>query len=209
MRLLDADIQTLDCSRKDLISVGIRSPDEAYESWSLSHCSSCGTFVLPEGIKWDVKTGKGIFKLTRPKILAGVFSIFAVVGVVLGVLFSSQGPPSLQSTASLSSPKAANGAEKESASEPISVYAGTGTSTSERIQVAQYPEFKPRFISKDIFRPIYDPKFVSAEKADLEDNDFVIGLAINGDARGYPIGPLTRHEMVNDVVGGIPVLITW
>ena len=142
-------------------------------------------------------------------ILAGVFSIVAVVGVVISVLFSFQGPPSLQSAASLSNPKGANGAEKESASEPASIYAGTGTSTSERIQVAQYPEFKPRFISKDIIRPIYDPKFVTAGNAGLEDNDFVIGLAINGDARGYPIGPLTRHEMVNDVVGGIPVLITW
>ncbi len=154
-----------------------------------------------------MKTGRSIFKLTWPKILAGVLSIVLVVGVVIGVLFSSQGPPGLQGTASLSHPRGANGID--SASEPTSVYTGTGTSTAERIEVAQYPEFKPRFISKDIIRPIYDPKFVTAGNAGLEDNDFVIGLAINGDARGYPIGPLTQHEMVNDVVGGIPVLITW
>lgn len=162
----------------------------------------------PEGIQTNVNITSRLFRITWPKILIGALSIVAAVGVVLGVLFSSQGSPNQQNMEALSAPNE-NSNGQDLTSQPGTAYAGIGASSSKRIDIAQYPEFKPRFISKDIFRPIYDPKFVSAEMADLEDNDFVIGLAINGDARGYPIGPLTRHEMVNDVVGGIPVLITW
>ncbi len=42
----------------------------------------------------------------------------------------------------------------------------------------------------------------------LED-EYVIGLALNGEARAYPIRLLSSHELVNDMVGGEPVLISW
>lgn len=42
----------------------------------------------------------------------------------------------------------------------------------------------------------------------LED-EYVIGLALNGEARAYPIRLLSSHELVNDTVGGEPVLISW
>ena len=34
-------------------------------------------------------------------------------------------------------------------------------------------------------------------------------VAINGEAKAYAIGPLNGREMVNDTVGGTPVLVTW
>jgi len=37
----------------------------------------------------------------------------------------------------------------------------------------------------------------------------VIGLSINGDHRAYPINILSTHEIVNDVVGGQLVAVTW
>jgi len=37
----------------------------------------------------------------------------------------------------------------------------------------------------------------------------VIGLVLNGDARAYPLQILIWHEIVNDVVGGIPVTVTY
>ena len=37
----------------------------------------------------------------------------------------------------------------------------------------------------------------------------VLAVEINGDARAYPIEPLVSYEIVNDVVGGVPVAITW
>jgi hypothetical protein len=36
-----------------------------------------------------------------------------------------------------------------------------------------------------------------------------MGLEINGEARAYPIGIMRIREMVNDDVGGTPVLVTW
>lgn len=37
----------------------------------------------------------------------------------------------------------------------------------------------------------------------------VISVNINGDARAYPLRIVTRHEIVNDVVGGKPVIVTY
>ena len=36
-----------------------------------------------------------------------------------------------------------------------------------------------------------------------------MGVEINGESKAYPVGPLNYREMVNDVVGGVPVLVTW
>ena len=54
-------------------------------------------------------------------------------------------------------------------------------------------------------------KFQSVQEADkiLEDSEFVLGLNINGDIRVYPLQILVWHEIVNDVVGGKPVAVTY
>ncbi len=58
---------------------------------------------------------------------------------------------------------------------------------------------------------IDNPKFQSVQEADeiLEDSELVLGLNINGDIRAYPLQILVWHEIVNDVVGGEPVAITY
>jgi hypothetical protein len=43
----------------------------------------------------------------------------------------------------------------------------------------------------------------------LPPNEPVVALEINGDARAYPIRTLVWHEIVNDTVGGVPVVITY
>ncbi len=54
------------------------------------------------------------------------------------------------------------------------------------------------------------PKFKAASaETKLSDTEPVIGLEINGDARAYPLRILTWHEIANDVVGGVPVAITY
>ncbi len=58
--------------------------------------------------------------------------------------------------------------------------------------------------------PIDDPKFLEADDVDfLEDNEPVLGLEINGEARAYPIQIMIWHEVVNDTVGGDPVTVTY
>ena len=58
---------------------------------------------------------------------------------------------------------------------------------------------------------IDNPEFLSAEEADseYESSELVIGLNYDGDARAYSIPYLSRHEIVNDTVGGRKIAITW
>ena len=37
----------------------------------------------------------------------------------------------------------------------------------------------------------------------------VIGVSINGESRAYPLNLLSRHEIVNDTVGGKAIAVTW
>ena len=65
---------------------------------------------------------------------------------------------------------------------------------------------------KDGIPALLSPKFMSSREADeefLKSGDRVLGLAVNGDARAYPIKILNWHEIVNDTVGGRPVVVTF
>jgi len=58
---------------------------------------------------------------------------------------------------------------------------------------------------------IDDPKFVSVLKAEkfMNDDELVLGLVVNGDARAYSTWHLDKHEIVNDYVGGVHLSVTW
>ena len=63
---------------------------------------------------------------------------------------------------------------------------------------------------KDGIPSIDRPKFVAANAdTQLSDTEPVIGLELNGDARAYPLRILIWHEIANDVVGGVPVAMTY
>ena len=63
----------------------------------------------------------------------------------------------------------------------------------------------------DAIPAILSPKFVSAGEAEqwMDTNEQVLGVSVNGDSRAYSINMLSRHEIVNDVVGGVPIAVTW
>ena len=56
---------------------------------------------------------------------------------------------------------------------------------------------------------MYVPRFVTAENSRWPDDELVIGVEIDGDARAYPVGFLTRREIVVDLHRGIPTFVTW
>ncbi len=57
---------------------------------------------------------------------------------------------------------------------------------------------------------LVNPKMASPEQADyLVDSEPVFGVAINGEARAYPLRVLDWHEMANDVVGGKAVALAY
>src|SRR5438093_749944 len=58
--------------------------------------------------------------------------------------------------------------------------------------------------------PIDRPAFVAPDQAAwLTPQEPVLALEISGDARAYPLQILMWHEIVNDVVGGKPVVVTY
>lgn len=66
-----------------------------------------------------------------------------------------------------------------------------------------------QLLGRDSIPPIYKPDFTNASSAPYADDELVIGVEINGEAKAYAIGPLNSREMVNDTIGGTPVLVTW
>ena len=67
---------------------------------------------------------------------------------------------------------------------------------------------------RDGIPPIDEPVFASIERMDesiigINDQEPVIAFELNGDARAYPIQILMWHEIVNDMVGGVPVTVTF
>ena len=66
-----------------------------------------------------------------------------------------------------------------------------------------------QIVQTDGILPIYNPEFTTADRAELMPDELVMGVEINGDARAYSVGVLRSREMVNDEIGGTPVLVTW
>lgn len=66
-------------------------------------------------------------------------------------------------------------------------------------------------VTQDGIPSIDDPTFLDAAEADqwLDDGDPVFGVARNGDVRAYPQRVLVWHEIVNDVIDGEPLAVTY
>ena len=64
---------------------------------------------------------------------------------------------------------------------------------------------------KDGIPSVDSPKYWNVEDANdfLDDGDIVFGLVENGVARAYPQRILVWHEIVNDVVGGVGLAVTY
>lgn len=80
--------------------------------------------------------------------------------------------------------------------------------TNRRVEVGEIGRF-PQLIPFDGIRPVYEPAFVTAEEAPLDDDELIIGIALDGEAKAYSISVLRFREMVNDELAGIPTLVTW
>ena len=66
-------------------------------------------------------------------------------------------------------------------------------------------------LPRDAILAIFAPRLLPVEEAQEQysPGEMVLGLSINGDHRAYSVPHLSSHEIVNDVVGGVPVAITW
>lgn len=58
--------------------------------------------------------------------------------------------------------------------------------------------------------PIDEPRFEVADTVDwLQPDEPVLALLLEGEARAYPVQVMIWHEIVNDVVAGLPVTVTY
>lgn len=81
-----------------------------------------------------------------------------------------------------------------------------------RIPAERYADYEiVTLLPRDGIPAIDDPQFVTVDQADrtYADDELVMGVVFNGDARAYSIPLLSRHEIVNDTVGGVNIAVTW
>ncbi|MCH8012929.1 MAG: DUF3179 domain-containing protein [Candidatus Marinimicrobia bacterium] len=68
-------------------------------------------------------------------------------------------------------------------------------------------------VPKDAFPVFNNPKFVDIETAEkkgyVHDRDAIIGIAINGEAKAYPVSTMGIHELGNDILAGVPLAVSW
>jgi len=79
------------------------------------------------------------------------------------------------------------------------------------LHTVHYSEIRSGGPGRDGIPPIDNPEFLTLDEAAdfLTDEEPVIVFEHAGDARAYPLQILTWHEIVNDVVGGLEVAITF
>ena len=123
-------------------------------------------------------------------------AFFAIIGVVLAVVFI---PNVRQFLTGLG------------ASSEIIVVPSTGPDAASGAPGEGLELKLVTLLGFDAIPAILKPTFVSVDEADsrMAPDEQVLGLSINGDHRAYSVPLLSRHEIVNDVVGGVPVAVTW
>ncbi len=66
------------------------------------------------------------------------------------------------------------------------------------------------YLEHDRFLAATDPRTVPAADATwLVPEDEVFGVVLKGRARAYPVPMLSYHHVVNDVLAGIPIAVTY
>ncbi len=64
--------------------------------------------------------------------------------------------------------------------------------------------------TRDSIPPVREPKYIPAREAkDIGPLEPVLSIGIDGDFRAYPLRILLWHEIVNEEIGGVPVLISY
>ncbi len=64
-------------------------------------------------------------------------------------------------------------------------------------------------IFEKMFHPYDSPAFASADAVKVDLDDKVLAVKVGQDARAYPIRTMGYHHIVNDVVGGVPIAVTY
>ena len=63
--------------------------------------------------------------------------------------------------------------------------------------------------SRDGIPALDGPATLPAERANWSSDELILGVVVAGQARAYPVAILNWHELVNDTLGGKPILVSF
>jgi uncharacterized protein DUF3179 len=60
-----------------------------------------------------------------------------------------------------------------------------------------------------MFHPIAGAQFVAQAQSKLGAKEMILAVNFGGEARAYPISQMAYHHVLNDVVAGVPIAVTY
>jgi hypothetical protein len=60
-----------------------------------------------------------------------------------------------------------------------------------------------------MFHPITGAQFLAQSESKLDPKQMIMAVRFGNDARAYPISQMAYHHVLNDVVGGVPIAVTY
>ena len=60
-----------------------------------------------------------------------------------------------------------------------------------------------------MFHPVDSPQFEAEAASKLENGEMILAVRFGDDARAYPVREMAYHHVLNDVVAGVPLAVTY
>jgi hypothetical protein len=60
-----------------------------------------------------------------------------------------------------------------------------------------------------MFHPIAGAQFLAQSGSKLDPKEMILSVRLGSEARAYPISQMAYHHVLNDVVGGVPIAVTY
>lgn len=178
---------------------------------------------LQNSVTGHVKVGVMVKLPMRHMVIGMALTLLLAVASCTGAGSSPETtatPSGAQSPAASTSAVASNTptVETNSGAAPAATEATTAAGAADA--AAQPVRFPPEryddleivtLLPQDAIPAIDNPRFLSAAEAGAfyDPDELVMGVEFNGEARAYSVPFLSRHEIVNDTVGGVKIAVTW
>jgi hypothetical protein len=60
-----------------------------------------------------------------------------------------------------------------------------------------------------MFHPIAGAHFLAQSESKLDPKEMILAVSFGTDARAYPVNQMAYHHVLNDVVAGVPIAVTY
>jgi len=60
-----------------------------------------------------------------------------------------------------------------------------------------------------MFHPIAGAQFLAISQSKLDAKEMIMAVGLNNEYRAYPISQMAYHHVLNDVVGDVPIVVTY